>query len=304
MMSTFRLLPLLSLIIVMFTACSRHNSPDLASRLGEITDSAPGQVGIAVILSMGDTVTVGCDSVRYPLMSVFKLHQSIALGRVLDESGVGLDTIVTIARRELNPETWSPLLVDYPEGDVSLPLTDLLDYLLLQSDNNVSNILFDRFCHVAMTDSIIRNMTGDNDFKLTYTEHEMQLDHAKAYCNWSSPKACAALMASLFTDSLLSTPKQQFIISALKRCETGRERIPAAFTHNDSVTIAHRTGSGYINEHNEIVAVNDVAHIILPDGRNYTLAILVKDYSGTQEDAERLIARISSEVYAYIKYQR
>lgn len=300
-MSLRSLLSVSAALMVLLAGCSRQPKQSLEALLTEIITAAPGQTGVAVITPEGDTVTVSGDSVRYPLMSVFKLHQAIALGRILDEAGIPLDTVITIAHDELNPATWSPLLADHPEGDVSLPLTVLLDYLLLQSDNNVSNILFDRFCSVAMTDSVVRSITGDTDFRLAYTEHEMQQDHGKAYANWSSPLACAALINRLFTDSLLSAPKQQFIVAALRCCETGRERIPAAFTPADSVTVAHRTGSGYVNERGEVVAVNDVAHVMLPDGRSYSLAVLVKDFAGEQDDAERLIARISSEVYSFIK---
>ena len=208
--------------------------------------------------------------------------------------------MIRISHSDLNPDTWSPLLLDYPEGDITLPLTELLDYLLLQSDNNVSNILFDSICSVAATDSIIRSLGIPESFALRYTEHEMQLDHAKAKSNWSSPIAAAALIDRLFTDSLVSQAKSDYLRGALRRCITGIDRIPAPFVGNDSVTVAHRTGSGYVNERGEIAAVNDVAYITLPDGRSYTLAVFVSDYSGTLEGAEKLIATVSAEVYDYI----
>lgn len=49
-----------------------------------------------------------------------------------------------------------------------------------------------------------------------------------------------------------------------------------------------------------MVAVNDVAYITLPSGRSYALAVLVKDYAGTQEGAEKQIAAVSSAVYTYL----
>ena len=291
----------LILIVTIFIAvCSCKTAPTLESQLMDVVKDAKGDVGVAVIIDGKDTVTVNNDDVRYPLMSVFKLHQAVALCAVLDGMSVEIDTLVQIRHDELNLQTWSPMLKDYPEGDFSLPMTDLLDYLLLLSDNNVSNILFDRFCSPERTDSIIRRMTGITDFSIRHTEHSMQLDHSLAADNWSSPLACAALINRVFTDSLVSPRKQEFLISALKRCETGRERIPAPFFDNDSITVGHRTGSGYINEDGVIAAVNDVAYITLPDGHSYSLAVLVKDFDGTMEGAERLIARISATVYGYV----
>lgn len=287
-------------IVLFLSACSGRAVPALESQLSDILEDAKGEVGIAVIIDSRDTVTVNSEGCRYPLMSVFKLHQAIALCSVLDDMSTELDTAVTIPRDELNAQTWSPMMQDYPEGDIKLPMTELLDYLLLLSDNNVSNILFDRFCSPGRTDSIIRRMTGITDFSIRHTEHTMQLDHSLAADNWSSPLACAALINRVFTDSLVSSRKQEFLISALKRCETGRERIPAAFFNNDSITVGHRTGSGYINKDGVIAAVNDVAYITLPDGHSYSLAVFVKDFDGTMEGAERLIARISAAVYGYV----
>ena len=292
---------LLVFISLMFSACNLTREEGLEKRLAGIVGDARGIVGIAVITPDRDTVAVSNDTVAgQPLMSVFKLHQSIALSRLLDKSGTDLDTLIRVSHSDLNPETWSPLLLDYPEGDITLPLTELLDYLLLQSDNNVSNILFDSICSVAATDSIIRSLGIPESFALRYTEHEMQLDHAKAKSNWSSPIAAAALIDRLFTDSLVSQAKSDYLRGALRRCITGIDRIPAPFVGNDSVTVAHRTGSGYVNERGEIAAVNDVAYITLPDGRTYTLAVFVSDYSGTLEGAEKLIATVSAEVYDYI----
>ena len=298
------ILPRLLLLVflsIMFSACNLTREEGLEKRLAGIVGDARGIVGIAVITPDRDTVAVSNDTVAgQPLMSVFKLHQSIALSRLLDKSGSSLDTLIRVSHSDLNPETWSPLLLDYPEGDITLPLTELLDYLLLQSDNNVSNILFDSICSVAATDSIIRSLGIPESFALRYTEHEMQLDHAKVKSNWSSPIAAAALIDRLFTDSLVSQAKSDYLRGALRRCITGIDRIPAPFVGNDSVTVAHRTGSGYVNERGEIAAVNDVAYITLPDGRSYTLAVFVSDYSGTLEGAEKLIATVSAEVYDYI----
>lgn len=287
--------------LLSLASCSQHKAEDgLAETIASVIKDAPGKIGVAVITDNGDTVAVNCDSVRYPLMSVFKLHQAVALGRELDSDGVGFDSVFTVRRDELNPDTWSPMLQDYTEDEFDISLAKMLEYLLLLSDNNASNQLFGRFCGTAATDSIIRSLELPSDFNISYTEAEMQADHDKAYDNWSSPLACAALINRVYTDSLMTHDRQECIRRLLDRCETGRERIPAPFTGNDSVRIGHRTGSGYVNERGEVVAVNDVAYITLPSGRSYALAVLVKDYAGTQEGAEKQIAAVSSAVYTYL----
>ncbi len=46
-----------------------------------------------------------------------------------------------------------------------------------------------------------------------------------------------------------------------------------------------------------VCATLDGGYVSLPSGRNYSIAVFVKDYAGDQEDAERLIACISETVY-------
>lgn len=293
---------LLGAVSSVMSSCGKSSGNDriLADEISAVVKDAPCQIGVAVITNGGDTVTVNNDSVHYPLMSVFKLHQAVALGRQLDLRNTGFDTLLTVRRAELNPDTWSPMYHDYTDEQYTVTLDRMLEYLLLYSDNNVSNQLFERLCDVAATDSVIRSLGIPGSFNLTYTEAEMQAGHDKAYDNWSSPLACAALINRLYTDSVMSADKQAAVLDLLGRCETGRERIPAGFAGNDSVKMGHRTGSGYINEKGEVVAVNDVAYITLPSGRSYALAVLVRDYAGTQESAEKLIAAVSATVYSYM----
>ena len=182
---------------------------------------APGEVGIAVIFDGGrDTVSIGND-VRYPLMSVFKLHEALAVCHELDRRGVGLDTVLHISRGELADDTWSPMLNRYPEGDIDVAVGELIDNILIDSDNNASNVLFERICPVSRTDSFVRSIGIEDSFKLVVTEEEMHREHDKAYMNWSSPRACAGLVDRVFRDSVVSADKQQRIIRAMKACDTG-----------------------------------------------------------------------------------
>lgn len=255
-----------------------------------------GEVGVAVLTSEGDTLVGGADAC-FPLMSVFKLHEAIAVAHVLDTRGQDLDTVLHIRRDELNPHTWSPMLKDYPEGDLDMSVGELMAYMLIHSDNNASNLLFDRIVSVSGTDSLVRALTPISDFRLRHTEAEMLRDHDLAYGNWSSPLACAVLIDRVFTDSLVSGPKQGEIRRFLGECKSAPGRIAAALDGEPGTRMYHRTGSGFTNDRGEVAAVNDVAWVSLPDGRHYSLAILVKDYPGPQEEADSMIAAIAGHLH-------
>lgn len=261
-----------------------------------------GKVGIAVISPEGDTLTVNNDA-QYPLMSVFKLHQALAVAHSLDMKGASLDSIVTFSRSELNADTWSPMYKAHTEEIIRLPMRELTRYILQESDNNASNLLFDRFVSVAECDDFIRRATGIDEFKLTYTEHDMQGNHVLANYNHSSPMACALLIDRLFADSIVSPQKQNEIIQIMLDCKTGTDRIYAPLAQEIGVRVAHKTGSGYRTPDGLLAAHNDAGRILLPDGRAYTLAVLVKDFKGSEAEASEVIANVSEIVYNAFKHR-
>ena len=253
---------------------------------------------MAVIINGTDTVAVNNENV-YPMMSVFKVHQALAVCHQLDQSGSSLDTLLTMQREELDPKTWSPMLKEHPESSITLPVRELLRYTLIQSDNNASNVLFERLVGVAETDSFVATLIPRSSFRIAYTESEMAEDHAQAYANHTSPLGAAMLMERLFSDSLVSREKQHFIRKSLGECKTGKDRIAAPLLGKEGVSLSHKTGSGYIDK-GVLAAHNDVAYISLPNAVRYTLAVFVKDFRGNETQASQVAARISATVYALL----
>lgn len=272
----------------------------LRHELQAIADGSSGEVGIAVITDRGDTIVVNNET-KYPLMSVFKLHQAIALCHDFERRGAGIDSVVSIPRRELNPHTWSPMLKDYSDSVISIAVDELLRYTLTQSDNNASNYLFDKMTSVTETDSFIATTVPRSSFQLRATEAEMWNDHSLCYENRSSPLGAALLMNRLFTDSIVGGANADFIGTTLQECRTGSDRIAAPLAGLEGVRIAHKTGSGFRGEDGTLSAHNDVAHVMLPDNRYYTIAVLVKDFHGSESEAASVIARVSETVYCKLK---
>lgn len=295
-----RKLLLTAVAVILLTACRQREAVShdyktgLEKELTAIADSAKGDVGIALIYD-GDTLTVNNDAI-YPMMSVFKLHQAVALCRMFEENGTSLDSVMTLRRSELDPDTWSPMLKDHTGDEISLPMRRLLEYTLIESDNNASNEMFVRLMSPAACDSVIAGIIPRGSFEIRFNEAEMQADHSRAYSNRTSPLGAAILIDRLFTDTLVGKSYQGFIKSALMRCQTGPDKISAALSETEGLTIGHKTGSGYRDENGRLAASNDVAFVTLPDGRHYSLAVFVKDFDGTDAEAAAIIARISAAV--------
>lgn len=290
---------ILSVLLICVAGCGmthrdsdehRNDNRDIFSdTLLSFISTCPGEIGVAVITGKGDTIVANNED-TYPLMSVFKLHQAIAICHQLELSGISRDTIITMTRKSLDAETWSPMLKEHTESVIKLPLSRLLEYTLKWSDNNASNEMFRQLMPVKDCDSFIATLIPRDGFRLKYTESEMKADHSKAYDNHTSPLSAASLIYRLFTDSVIGRDNQYFLQQTLKDCDTGMDRIVAPLQDIDDVEIAHKTGSGYINDKGELMAHNDVAFIRLHDGFGYALAVFVKDFRGNEKEASVHIA--------------
>ena len=285
----------LLLALVLTAAAPASAEWNLKTQLQKIIAGADARVGVAVIAD-GDTLTVN-GSPDYPLMSVMKLHQAVAVARILEERGLPLTTTVHIYVQDLKAGTWSPLRDARPRGGFDMSVAELLRYTLQQSDNNACDILFDRFAAPEHVDSIIRSM-GFRDFRIAATEDEMHRDLKKCRENVSSPLSAADLMDRLASGTLpLGKEYADFIRSTLLECRTGLNRLPLPLEGSGAL-IGHKTGTSDREADGRWTGINDVGFVLLPDGRSYTLAVFISDSALGMEENEKLIADISGAVYS------
>lgn len=286
---------LLLIIIAALSFSTLHAENLLKEQIAQLIANADARTGVALIIDGKDTLTWNNEE-SYPLMSVMKYHQALAAAHYLDEHNLPLTTPITIKPEDLRPDTYSPLRDRYPEGNISLPVSRLLEYTLQLSDNNACDILFDYIGGVDKANKYLRAIGCDN-FSLAVTEEEMHRDPARCYDNWSTPLAVAQLMDRLATDSLpIDTTYTHFIRETLLACQTGKTRLPLPL-QGTGARIGHKTGTSDRNGQGEWISINDAGFILLPDGRRYTLAVLVKHSKLSLEETEKLIADISTAVF-------
>lgn len=276
-------------------AANDFPTDSLRMSIFDVVNRAPGSVGVAFVTE-GDTVTIN-NGARYGMMSVFKLHESIAVANKLDRDNCSLDSTLNISTSELDYDTWSPMLNKYGDSDFTITVGQLIDYAISVSDNNASNLLFKHIVSPQEADSIVRTIAPDKSFSIKYTEGEMKGSNDRSYCNYTSPLSAALLIKKVFNEPIVSSDKQEAIKNALTSVTTGVDRIGAALPDEPGLLFGHKTGSGYRNIAGELMAHNDVAYVKFPDGRDYALAVLVRDFAGSEAEASAVISEISSIVY-------
>ena len=96
---------------------------------------------------------------------------------------------------------------------------------------------------------------------------------------------------------------RDFIEQTMISCQTGRDRLPAPLAVTKAV-IGHKTGTGDRNGKGQIIGTNDIGFVFLPDGRRYSIAVLVRDSEESEQATARIIADVSEAVYRYVSGER
>ena len=269
----------------------------LQRQIENIIAGRDAEVGVAVIISGRDIVTVNNER-RYPMMSVMKFHQSLYVADWLSRRGLAVDTMIHVGLEEMRPGTWSPMRDEYPDGEVGLTVAELLRYTLQQSDNNACDVLFDRTGGPAATDRYMRSL-GIDGFSISATEDDMHTDVSRCMDNYTTPLAAAQLVERFVAMRDSRHGVLDYIWEMMTQCATGTGRLPAPFKGIPAV-IAHKTGTGDRDSRGKLIGINDVGHVILPDGRHYSIAVFVNESSGDMASTEKIIADISGVVYEYV----
>ncbi len=269
----------------------------LETQLKEAIKGKKAEIGIAVIIDGKDTVTVNND-IHYPLMSVFKFHQALALADYMGKQKQSLETRLPIKKSDLKPDTYSPLRDKYPQGGTEMSIADLLRYTLQQSDNNACDILFNYQGGPDAVNKYIHSL-GIRECAIAGTETAMHEDLNLCYENWTTPLAAAELVEIFRKKPLFPNVYKDFIFQTMVECQTGQDRLVAPLL-DKKVTVGHKTGTGDLNAKGQQIGCNDIGFVLLPGGRTYSIAVFVKNSEENNQANSKIIANISRIVYEYI----
>ena len=113
-----------------------------ASKLAERIDSIIGdkKMTVGVAAEYADMHFVLNDSVRFPLLSVFKTHVAMAVTARMQMDGISPDSVVHIDKGRLKKDTYSPLRQKHPDSDIDITIAELMRYSVAESDNNACAI--------------------------------------------------------------------------------------------------------------------------------------------------------------------
>ncbi len=288
-----RRLTSLLMAVVCAAVIGNAQTASLRATLDSIAGSIHAKVGIAVYdIDSPDTLTVGGGG-RYPMQSVYKLPLAMAVLHAVDQGKLSLTQKVRLRKKELLPNTWSPLRDKYPRGNVDVTLDEILRFTVAQSDNNGCDILFRMMGGPPAVERFIHSL-GVTAIAIRNTEAEMHRDGTAQYRNWCTPGAMALLLKKLQRGEALAPATTAHLLDIMERTTTGPGRIRGLLP--GGTVVAHKTGSS--GEYGGMIpATNDVGVITLPDGRHVALAVFVSDAKEEESRCEEVIAAVARAVW-------
>jgi len=292
------------LALTLLCGCSMRNNVynDLQKSLTEFVDGKDADIGIAVIVDGADTVAVNGDK-EFPMLSVYKFPIALALGEYYRQNDLSLGDSIAILPEDLHPDTYSPMTERILASSrmitdtLKKPTTELLAYMLQQSDNNASDIILKKVGGAEFVDKYLSEL-GITGIKVKNSEDEMHIDNSLCYANSATPIGIASLMDKFdreFNDSCSLEIKR-----LMETCETGGNRLAKPLIVTNAV-IGHKTGTGFTLPDGRLMAVNDAGYVHLPNGHCYSIVVFIENSGYDIEATEALIAEISRIVFSNIR---
>lgn len=232
----------------------------------------------------------------YPLMSVFKLHIATAIMDKVNRGELSLNQTIKISERELDADTWSPMLKKYPQTGFSIKLSELIYYMLAESDNNACDILIEKAGGIASVQEYVHHI-GLKNTTIKVTEGQMQKDKILQYQNTATLQDVILLLKKINNNELFTQSLHKELIEIMHQTNTGENKIKKYLPQ--TAFVAHKTGSSS-RLNGKKIADNDIA-IIKEDDKTYYLAVLITDSYETDDTNAEIIAKISKMAYeAYV----
>jgi beta-lactamase class A len=269
-------------------------SQNLKKQINQITKGKNATIAVSILdFETNKSIEINGDK-KLPMLSVFKFHIALTVLDWVDQGKLNLDQKIFIKKEELLENTWSPIREKYPNGNIEMPLRELIKYTVAGSDNNGCDILL-RLIGGTETVQKFINSKGIKNFAIKFNEEEMTYENM--YENFTTTNDSNLLLKNFFDGKILSKNSTDFLMKTMIETTTGTTKIVAQLPKN--IKIAHKTGSSGKNNQGLTIAENDIAIITLPNGKHYAISVFVSDSMESEETNTKIIADISKLVFDY-----
>jgi len=287
-------LPILLIAILLFPR-SIQAQDSLKNQIIEIAKQSKGIVGVSILgIETRDTLNYNSNS-RLVMHSVMKFPIAMAVLNLVDKGKYKLDQKMKLGKGDMHPNTWSPLRDKYPDG-AEVSLSELLGYMVSQSDNNACDFLLKK---LGGTQTVLNYLysLGIKGINIVASEGDMAKAWEVQYTNWCKPVDVMHLLDLFYQGKVLSKNSNDFLYKIMTETTTGTKRIKGLLP-SDAI-VAHKTGTSPTNDEGLSPATNDVGIITLPNGKHLAIAVLVCNSKADEVTRESVIAQIAKAAWDF-----
>ena len=283
--------------------------PYIRDRVNELGRTFNGRVGIAV-RSIDEGWSTGWKADElYPQQSVSKLWVSITAMDAVDRGKVSLDDRVTLTRDDLTLFHQPIRELILGSGGYTTTLGDLMEKAITTSDNTANDKLMRAVGGPEAVRAMIRSKRlgairfyngeralqsriagliwspsysiGNAFFEarnaLPLAVRKAAFDrHVEDPFDGASPSAIVSALARLKRGELLSPASTAQLLDIMSHTHTGANRLKGGLA--PGWVLNHKTGTGQ-ELNGQQAGYNDIGILTAPDGRSYSVAVMIKKTS-------------------------
>jgi beta-lactamase class A len=299
----------------------------LAATIHSLADQFGGRVGIAV-QSVNDGWTAQSHGdLHLPQQSVSKMWVAITMLDLRDQGKLHLSDPITITMNDLT--LFHQPVASLVKGDGYHTTLGQLEFRALTTSDNTAN---DRILNYVGGPQAVRAMIARKNLgEIRFGPGERLLQSATAGLTWqpsyslgdafeqardrlpmatreaafdayvadpmdgAEPDAIVDALARLVKGQLLSPESTKWLLDTMHDSRTGWARLRRVLPADWE--IMHKTGTGQDLER-RTAGFNDVGILTAPDGRQYTVAVMIGDGEKSERDRQKLIQDVASAVIA------
>ena len=274
--------------------------PYIQDRINELGRGFDGRVGIAV-KSIDEGWATGWKADElYPQQSVSKLWVSITALDAVDRGKVSLDDQVSLSRADLTL-FHQPIAAQILGGGFTTSLGDLMVKAITTSDNTANDKLMRS---VGGPDAVREMIKAKHLGAIRFYNGERALQSRIAGLIWTpsysignafyeardvrkaafdryvsdpfdgaAPSAIVGALARLKRGELLSPASTARLLDIMSHTHTGPNRLKGGLA--PGWVLNHKTGTGQVLGSSQ-AGYNDIGILTAPDGRSYSVAVMIK----------------------------
>lgn len=273
----------------------------LADRLDQIVAETKartgGRLGV-VVWDLGTNVLVQRNAESaFPLASVLKIPIAYAAYEAIDTGKLRADQEIAVLPTDL-VGTVSPIADAYAGGPHAYTARELIDRMLLDSDNTAADVLYRVLGGADAINGSVRRMGIEamvirTDEAGNIADAKSGRSFAQGGDNAGSPAAVALLLAQLARDQVLSEASRRGLLEALSRVNTFPGRLRAGLPEH--TWLAHKTGTS-ATFGGSVDATNDVG-IANINHRHVVIVAMLQGARGTPAQRDAALAAVARAAY-------